>query len=125
MRYIVYTWRGGYFTVPHLVEANDWDEALWKGVDEAIKDNTIYYKSDDEAYEDFKIWLHEEKLDEAFLLDDDYDFWLEKDHYMIEHCGYSIYDNEDDFIGYVSLENIRVISEDDDGFERALSDYES
>ena len=113
MRYIVYTWRGGYFTIPHLVEADDFDEALWKGVDEAIKDNTIYYISDDEAYKEFMEIDIEERFYESA-----YD-------YMVEHFNYTYHDNENDFIGYVCLDNVRVISEDDDDFERVWDEYES
>jgi hypothetical protein len=111
MKYIVYTWRGGYFTVPHLVEAESFDEALWKGVDEAIKDNTIYYMSDNEAYDEFM----EIDIEERFY-ESEYD-------YMVEHCNYTYYDNDDGFVGYVNLENFRVISESDDDFERLWEEY--
>lgn len=115
MRYIVYTWRGGYFTVPHLVEADDWDEALWMGVDEAIKNDEIYYTSEHEAYHEFMSIDIEER------------FYESEYEYMVEYLNYTYYDymGKSDFIGYVNLENVRVISEDDDEFERALSEYES
>ena len=112
MRYIVYTWRGGYFTVPHLVEADDFEEALWKGVDEAIKDNTIYYTSDDEAYKEFMEIDIEER------------FYESEYEYMVEYFNYTYHDSAD-FIGYVCLDNLRVICEDDDDFERLWDEYES
>ena len=111
MKYIVYTWRGGYFTIPQLVEAESDDEALWKGVDEAIKNNTIYYISDDEAYKEFQL------LDDK----DGYDDYMD---YYILYLDYTYYDNENDFVGFVGLDNIRVISESDDDFERLWEEYE-
>ena len=111
MKYIVYTWRGGYFTIPQLIEANDFEEALWKGVDKAIKNDTIFYTSEHDAYKEFMEIDIEER------------FYENAHDYMVEHCEYTYYDNENDFVGYVNLDNIRVINENDDDFERLWEKY--
>jgi hypothetical protein len=112
MKYIVYTWRGGYFTIPQLVKANDFEEALWKGVDDAIKNDAIFYTSESDAYKEFMEIDIEER------------FYENAHDYMIEHCEYTYYDNGKDFVGYVNLDNIRVINENDDDFERLWEEYE-
>lgn len=97
MKYKVHTWVGGYMTISNEVEASNDTEALWLGVDEAIRNNNILFVDVDDAVIDYDDLPDDEKHNS----DDYFDYYT-------NYLGYTYHDNSNDFIGFVCLENARV-----------------